>query len=205
MPRPRSQSRRQIVEAAQVLLRRQGYQGTGLAQIIDASGAPKGSVYFLFPGGKQQIAIEAVAASATEFNEMIKTAQQSARSLPDWIHLMAEHFAASLSATGYTEGCPITTVTLDSVPGSPPLTDACRDAYDLWLSTLAGGLAAYGVPAPAAPGLARFLLISLEGALALCRAYRSTAPLLEVEEHVLALLKPYVESSSTSFGIDGHG
>jgi TetR/AcrR family transcriptional repressor of lmrAB and yxaGH operons len=204
MPRPRSQSRRQIIEAAQVLLRRQGYQGTGLAQIVDTSGAPKGSVYFLFPGGKQQIAIEAVAASAAEFNEMIETARHSAHSLPDWIHLMTEHFAASLSATGYTEGCPITTVTLDSVPGSQPLTDACRDAYDLWLSTLAGGLTAYGVPAPEAPSLARFLLINLEGALALCRAYRSNTPLLEVEEHVLALLKPYVESSSTSSGIEGH-
>src|SRR6266545_3697904 len=63
MARQRSDSRDKIVESARTLLRRQGYHGTGLAQVIEVSGAPRGSVYYLFPGGKEEIAVAAVAAS----------------------------------------------------------------------------------------------------------------------------------------------
>lgn len=192
MPRPRSQSRQQIVKAAQILLRRQGYQGTGLAQIIEASGAPRGSVYFLFPGGKEQIAVEAVAASAAEVNLMIAAAFDSASSLTQWIHLMVEHLATPLQNTGYADGCPITTITLDSVPRSQPLTNAVRHAYDMWLATLARGLTLHAVPDAEARSVALFILTCLEGAMALCRAYKSTTALTEAESHILALLKPYI-------------
>jgi len=50
-------TRARIVHSARTLLRRQGYHGTGLAQIIEHCGAPRGSVYFLFPGGKEEIAV----------------------------------------------------------------------------------------------------------------------------------------------------
>ncbi|MCG5217663.1 TetR/AcrR family transcriptional regulator [Streptosporangium sp. KLBMP 9127] len=188
MPRARSQSRQQIIDSARTLMCRQGYQATGLAEIIQTSGAPKGSVYFLFPGGKEQIATEAIAASTTEFNAMIEAAFEAAGSLSEWVHLMVGHFARSLETSGYTEGCPITTVTLDSAPGSPALTRACREAYDTWLASLARGLAGHGFPEARARSLALFLLTSLEGALALCRAYQSTHPLTEMAPYALTVL-----------------
>src|SRR5271163_4476648 len=52
--------RQPIVDAAVTLFRRQGYSGTGLADIVEASGAPKGSLYHYFPAGKTSIAIAAV-------------------------------------------------------------------------------------------------------------------------------------------------
>ncbi|PSK95395.1 TetR family transcriptional regulator [Murinocardiopsis flavida] len=191
MPRPRSQSRQRIVASAQVLLRRQGYQGTGLSQIIDASGAPRGSVYYLFPGGKEQIAVEAVAASAVEFDHLIGTAFDATDSLPEWIGAMARHFTESLDGTGYRDGCPITTITLDSVPGSAALTDACRAAYETWAGSLTRALAHYGVPGTEARSIALFILTSLEGSLVLCRAYQSTDPLTDAARHILTVLAPY--------------
>ncbi|MDZ4777160.1 MAG: helix-turn-helix domain-containing protein [Alphaproteobacteria bacterium] len=49
-----------MIEAATTLFRRRGYEGVGVAELLSHSGAPRGSLYFHFPGGKEQIAIEAV-------------------------------------------------------------------------------------------------------------------------------------------------
>lgn len=192
MPRPRSESRSQIIGAARTLLCRQGYQGTGLAQIIEHSGAPRGSLYFLFPGGKEQIAVEAVAESAAEFDRMIVESDLATTGLTEWIAVMAGHFVESLVESGYQEGCPVTPITLDSAPASPALTQACRAAYDAWQVSIVRGLTSRGVPEADATGLALFILISLEGALALCRAYQSTTPLTEAQRHVMTLLRPYL-------------
>ncbi|MGQ0837205.1 TetR/AcrR family transcriptional regulator [Actinokineospora sp.] len=195
MPRPRSQSRRQILDSARVLLCRQGYQGTGLAQIVERSGAPRGSLYFLFPGGKEQVAVEAVTESAAEFDGLITAAFAATDSPGEWVQAVARQLATSLESSDYREGCPITTITLDSVPDSAPLTAACRATYDTWLASITRGLTAYGVPGDDAAGLAMFILSSVEGAMALCRAYQSTVPLAEAERHVLILLRPYLTAT----------
>ncbi len=49
-----------IIAAAAKLFRRQGYAATGINEIADAAGAPKGSLYHYFPDGKDQIAEAAV-------------------------------------------------------------------------------------------------------------------------------------------------
>ena len=57
---PRS-SRERLLDSAVDLLQRQGYRGTGLNELLERSGAPRGSLYHYFPGGKEQIGAEAIA------------------------------------------------------------------------------------------------------------------------------------------------
>ena len=45
-------ARARFIETMAQLLERQGYYGTGLNEIVQHSGAPKGSLYHYFPGGK---------------------------------------------------------------------------------------------------------------------------------------------------------
>lgn len=170
-----------------MLLRKQGYHGTGLAEIIEVSAAPRGSVYFLFPGGKEEIAAAAVRASATAIPELLDQARQGA-TVEQWVHAVLDHFARQLTGSGFTEGCPITTTVLDAVPGSPLLTEACRETYDAWQDALVTTLIAYGTPTDAASGLASTLLSCLEGALVLCRARQSTTPLDQIAPHLIALI-----------------
>ncbi|MDT5033461.1 MAG: TetR/AcrR family transcriptional regulator, lmrAB and yxaGH operons repressor [Actinoplanes sp.] len=188
MPRPRSDTRARIVRSTRTLLRRQGYHGTGLAQIIEHSGAPRGSVYFLFPGGKEEIAVAAVAEWSDELDTVLRTTHAACASARAWVAALAALFAADLRSSQFTEGLPVTTVTLDSVPASPALTAACHAAYSRWLSTAAEGLRAYAVPDRRAQTLATLLLAALEGAAVLCRAYRSTGPLDDVTAELLSLL-----------------
>ena len=50
----------QIILVTCTLLEKQGYPATGLNEIVKESGAPKGSLYYYFPDGKEQIVSEAV-------------------------------------------------------------------------------------------------------------------------------------------------
>jgi TetR/AcrR family transcriptional repressor of lmrAB and yxaGH operons len=186
--RPRSDSRHRIIASARTLLRRQGYHGTGLAQIIEHSGAPRGSVYFLFPGGKEQVAVEAVNEWTAEVSALLEQTRAGSGTAREWVSTMAAHFAVQLRESGFTEGLPVTMITLDSVPGSGALTAACRSAYDTWLATVADGLAGFGIPARDAAGLAKLMLSLLEGAVVLCRVYSSTDPLDDVLRHALVLI-----------------
>ena len=67
-----------LIWAAAKLFRRQGYSGTGLRDILAASGVARGSLYHYFPGGKEQIGAAAVTAAGglvTEtFAELAKQA-----------------------------------------------------------------------------------------------------------------------------------
>jgi len=56
--------RANILTAMARLIEKQGYHATGLNEIIRESGAPKGSVYYYFPGGKEQIGAEAILESS---------------------------------------------------------------------------------------------------------------------------------------------
>ena len=48
-------TRERILDASTELFRRQGYAGTGLKSVVDKAGAPFGSLYHHFPGGKDQL------------------------------------------------------------------------------------------------------------------------------------------------------
>ncbi|GAB1692091.1 TetR/AcrR family transcriptional regulator [Krasilnikovia sp. M28-CT-15] len=188
MPRPKSDTRARIIASARTLLRRHGYHGTGLTQIIEHSGAPRGSVYFLFPGGKEEIAVAAVDDWAVEVDRLIHDRLADSTSARGWATSLVEHFARDLRDSDFTEGLPVTTITLDSVPASPALSKACRAAYDTWLTSVTHGLVSFGAPARGASGLAALMLATLEGAAVLCRAYRTTGPLDQVAPYVLKQL-----------------
>ena len=55
-----SSAREEILQATTALLEKQGSHATGLNEIIRESGAPKGSLYYYFPEGKDQLVSEAV-------------------------------------------------------------------------------------------------------------------------------------------------
>jgi TetR/AcrR family transcriptional regulator, lmrAB and yxaGH operons repressor len=68
------------------------YQATGLTQVLAESSAPKGSLYFHFPGGKGQLAVEAVTAGATELRAVIESVFVGAAS-QSWTDLLVAQFS----------------------------------------------------------------------------------------------------------------
>src|ERR1700677_1973243 len=76
----RSDAKQKMVQAARQLIRERGYGATAFSDVLTRSGAPRGSVYFHFPGGKAQLAAEAAEAHAHEQVEIIDRAAGEAGS-----------------------------------------------------------------------------------------------------------------------------
>lgn len=188
----RGETRAQVLAAARELFTRQGYHATGINQVLAEARAPKGSLYFHFPGGKEQLAVEAVAMGANELGQVIDAVIEHSPDPPAAVRTVAALLAARLEGSDFVEGCPIATVALDASAASTPVREACRDGYGRWLASITRDLVREGVPAGSASDLALLALSALEGALLLARAQRDTGPLRRVADRVAALISQEV-------------
>ncbi len=187
MPRS-SDARERAIRTTARLLCRQGYAATGLAEVLELSGAPKGSFYFHFPGGKEQLATEAIESADGYVNHMIQSTLDRSESPDLAVRGLAALFASWLERSGYVEGCPVTTVTLETEPGSGPLADACASSFRNWEDSMTQYLEANGYSPDRSAKLANLILCSLEGAFVLSRSQASPEPFSNAADLMVELL-----------------
>lgn len=173
-------TREQIIETTSHLLEQQGYYATGLNQIVRESGAPKGSLYYYFPAGKEELTAEAIDRSARQFTTIIETElaryDDPAETIYRFMHGLAEHVEAS-ECRG---GAPIATVALETAGHSDRLTAACQLAYSRYEDAFAARFVASGFSPERAAQLAILIVAAIEGGIILSRTRRSAAPLLAI-------------------------
>lgn len=174
------ETRERILRTAAELFRRQGYHGTGLTQVLRESRAPKGSLYFHFPEGKEQLASEAVARIGREVGEDLARELVAAPDARAGVAALGGHFARDLRESDFTEGCPVATVALETAPDTETLRSACDAVYAEWQRGIALALRGWGVPDERAEPLAALVLSSLQGAVMLARVRRDTAVIDQV-------------------------
>jgi TetR/AcrR family transcriptional repressor of lmrAB and yxaGH operons len=180
MPR-RTDTRERVVRTAADLFRSQGYHATGLNQVLSEGGAPKGSLYFHFPGGKEQLAVEAVALAGKELGDALTAVLAAVPDPAQALSRALELLGRELLASDFRSGCPIATVALDAASDSEPIRVACEDAYASWQQVIAAHVGD--------DDLAVVVLAAIEGALLLSRTRRSLDPLHAVAAHLGALLE----------------
>jgi TetR/AcrR family transcriptional regulator, lmrAB and yxaGH operons repressor len=179
-------ARRRIIVTTAKLLRRQGYHATGLNQIVAESGAPKGSMYFHFPGGKEQLAAEAIRASADYLDAGLRACERE--TALESLDVYVTETANLLERTDFADGCPIATVVLEVIPTSPEIGAACAEAVERLLSRVAGWLERDGMPPDVARERAQLAYAALEGALVFAKAFRSVEPLTTLRRQLPELL-----------------
>lgn len=137
-----------MLRTAAGLFRAQGYHATGLNQVLAEGSLPKGSLYFHFPGGKEQLAVESLQRSGEELCAgiagMLAATADPAEAVDRVLALLGEH----LVATDFREGCPVASVALDAAARSEPIRIACTDVYDSWERLVAQHLCTVGPPTP---------------------------------------------------------
>jgi AcrR family transcriptional regulator len=179
-------TRKKLVDATAALLRRQGYHATGLSDIVAESGAPRGSLYFYFPGGKDELARAALLASTAEWRARIDAATRDARDLGEAIDATVALLADDLESSGWDNGCPVAAVALEAT--SDLVRGAVREHFESWLDIVSERLVGLGVAAAPARQLALVAMSSLEGAMLLARVTRSRAPLVAVGQALRAMI-----------------
>ncbi|MGB9185671.1 MAG: TetR/AcrR family transcriptional regulator [Solirubrobacteraceae bacterium] len=188
-PIPIPTTRERIVEASAELMRRQGYAGTGVKQIVTEAKAPFGSLYHHFPGGKEELGAEAIRVSGALYELLIPAVFDPA---PDLVSAVRAFFAGAadhLRETDYEDACPIATVALEVSSSSEAMRIACAEVFESWIAAGLPRFTAAGLSAPRARELVIAMISALEGAFVLARASRSTEALATAGELMAAAVQ----------------
>lgn len=172
--------RDKLVETAMRLFRRQGYASTGLQQILAESGAPKGSLYHYFPGGKEELGEAAVLLAGGLIRDMLVDLARRHEEPHAFVRGYCRVMANWMAESDFRSGCPIATTLLENAPQSLVITRAGLEAVDSWIEVAAQVFSRTEKPARAARTRAQSLVGAIEGALILARLRQSKQPILDV-------------------------
>jgi TetR/AcrR family transcriptional regulator, lmrAB and yxaGH operons repressor len=175
---PTSDTRNRMLEATGRLLQRHGYEATSWRLVVQEAETPWGSAHHFFPGGKEQLAAEALTLSAGRVTELLTACLNEAATCGDAVRSFFQASAGFLQASGYREGCPVATVALEAAPESKTLALVCATAFRDWEGLLCRRLESAGVRREHARDLATIAVSNLEGALLVARIRASIDPLI---------------------------
>jgi AcrR family transcriptional regulator len=164
-----------MIQSAALLFRERGVEGTAFADVLEHAGAPRGSVYHHFPGGKQQLAEEATRWAGDFMAAGLSAALEQNDPLAA-LDTFVQLWANILAQSGYEAGCPIVAAALEG-SRAPTARAEAATAFNNWEQLLADKLAKSGVDPDRARSLATLIIAAIEGAVVLARAEQTTEPL----------------------------
>src|SRR3984957_17083417 len=135
-----SNSRARMVRSAAALFGSRGLSATSFSAVLADSGAPRGWIYHHFPGGKKQLAQDAIGWTSEQILEHLPTCPATTPSgvLAWFIDLWRQ----SVQTSGASPGCPVAGIAIDTGSGTDDLIDAARGALPQWTAVLASQLQA---------------------------------------------------------------
>jgi AcrR family transcriptional regulator len=167
-----------ILTAAVELMRRKGYAEVGVKDIAQASGAPIGSLYHHFRGGKVQIAREALVNAGAAYALLIPSIVGAYTDLGEAIEGVFVQAAEDMATTGFANMCPVASVAAEVADTVEELRETTAAVFSSWIDGGAAYFAARGLDGSRAREVTLALIAALEGAFVLARTLRDAEPLL---------------------------
>ncbi len=182
--------RERMVVSAALLIRERGAHPTAIADVLEHSGAPRGSAYHYFPGGRTQLLCEAVDYAGDYVAAKIGKGSRGV----DVLDALVDNYREQLTRTDYRAGCPVVAVAVEAGdPDNPgrtnPVIERAAKVFSRWTELITQRLMADGVAATRAEELAMLITASIEGAIVVARASRHLKPLDVVHRQLRALLQ----------------
>ncbi len=184
----RSPRERMVVSAA-LLIRERGAHATAISDVLEHSGAPRGSAYHYFPGGRTQLLCEAVDYAGEHVAAIITEAKGGLELLDTLI----DKYRRQLLESDFRAGCPIVAVSVEAGDGQDrermaPVIERAAAVFDRWTDLIAQRFIADGIPPDRASELAMLATTAIEGAIVLARVRRDLTPLDVVHRQLRNLL-----------------
>lgn len=170
-----SSAREDILNAAIELFRARGYEAVGIAELLEKSGAPRGSLYFHFPGGKEQIGVEVVERVGAHVAQRFHALHETGVDLDDYVVRVFKTTAKECSDRDYLASCPMAAIAAGLSSENPKLLAAVRDAFASWEREIALAAQTRGMTQKNARTFASALVAAMEGAFMVSKAQASSA------------------------------
>lgn len=156
-------ARSKLVETAAALFQRNGVKATGLAEIIAASQTPKGSLYYYFPQGKDELTLAAITYAGDEIEARVSQALASNPSPQLALQHLLQEMASLIADSGHLNNVSISLIALETVD-DPVMQQACATVFTHLTTLYTQKLEQAGLaPAPAAD-LGALIQATIEGA-----------------------------------------
>jgi AcrR family transcriptional regulator len=175
-------TRERLVAAGIDSFQRKGMAATGIKEILGMADAGFSSLYHHFPGGKDELAAEIIRTAGEVYQRRVEDVWDQAADPVGAMSAVFEGAAAVLESSDYADVCPVGTVAMEVASTSETLRLATADVYRSWLDAADARLSASGLDADEARRLSLTVICLLEGAFVVCRACRSTDPMLAAGE-----------------------
>lgn len=174
-------AKQHILETAARLFEQQGYHATGLNEIIRESNTPKGSLYYYFPQGKEQIGAETALWAGEQISKRIREGLSQAEQPAQAVRILTLGIANAVEQSNFSAGGPLMMLAAETATRSERINAACRKAYRQMQDALAERLGD--------DNLAGFVLTTLEGAILLSRVQHSGDALRHAAEYLYTYIK----------------
>jgi len=181
-------TRQRLVTAAAELFRQQGYAATGIKAILTAAGAPYGSLYHFFPGGKAELGRAVIEEGGVAYRALVESFYPDDVDPVDATEQFFEGGADLLESTGFADACPIATIAGEIADTHDAMRAAAAAAFDSWLATLATHFVGHGADPARAHTAAVEVFCLVEGAFLLARTTRSAEPVRIAGRRAVAIV-----------------
>jgi AcrR family transcriptional regulator len=182
--------RERMIISTALLIRERGAHSTAISDVLEHSGAPRGSAYHHFPGGRTQLLCEAVDYAAAFTAARIAKAKSSLAA----VDIIVDGFRTLLVESDYRAGCPVVAVAVEA--DNQPVVDRAAAAFASWTELIDRRLQADGVESGRAEEISMLLMTSIEGAIVVARAAREVKPLDLVHRQLRAIVALETEERS---------
>ncbi len=184
-------SREKILEAATELFHLKGYHATGLSQIIQESGISKGSLYYHFPNGKEQLAVEAINLSATriaaEIEQNLAAYDDPAKAFQFHIENISGIFH-DIDPISKLKNVPMGLLAMETAFVNENLRQACEETFEIWGNLYFEKLKVSGYSEERAFLISKTISALIEGGITLCVTKKSSEPLIQINKMIPLLL-----------------
>jgi TetR/AcrR family transcriptional repressor of lmrAB and yxaGH operons len=184
---PHGETKRRMLDAAIEVMRERGAVGLSIDEVLARSGAPRGSVYHHFPGGRAELLRQTLDYAGQSYGAMIERA--AARGAVAVLDRMIAFWTVVLTDSDFRAGCPVLAAAVNPGPDADGLAAQATRIYLDWRSRTAAVFESGGADPARAQALATTCLAALDGAVSLCRITHSLEPLRTVAESLAQLTR----------------
>ena len=181
--------RERMIRSALILMGQQGVEATSFSQVLEHSGAPRGSIYHYFPRGKGQLLEEATRYAGDMLVQVLRDAMAAHDDPIAAVEAVGNFWRTSLIGSDFAAGCPVVAAALEGEGGSAATRAAAKDAFERWQELYIEMLQRAGLSEARAASLGATAVSAVEGAVILSRAQGSKAPLEAVIDELGILFR----------------
>jgi TetR/AcrR family transcriptional repressor of lmrAB and yxaGH operons len=181
-------TKEKLIQTASRLFEIKGYYATGLNEILAESGAPKGSLYYHFPKGKEQLALESIISEGEKIKSKIQSSLDSIKNPVEAIVANIENVATVIDNEYKTKDMSIGLIALETYLTSEVLRGACEEVFTSLENIYTEKLIKAGMNKDDANKLGSVIATMVEGGITYSLVKKSGKPLRLIAEQISKLI-----------------